>query len=242
MAFGDKRSGDREAFARPFLLLGGGLAALFASTFVLLALLGGFGAEEARTLVEAVSQIDRIWVAALLMGLLFADLFVAMPTLTLCLISGFYLGPWLGGATASAGMLLAGTCGYGLSRRFGTKALRRICPDEKRLEEAVALFSKRAPLALLLCRASPILPEVSSCLAGAAKMRFSRYLAYFGMATVPYAFVAARAGSISTIDDPRPAMAAAIGISLTLWLLWWRLAARWSGAGSPRANNGAADA
>ncbi|MCH6255676.1 hypothetical protein MLD52_03905 [Puniceicoccaceae bacterium K14] len=103
---------------KPLLILGGSLAALFASTFLILLLFGGFGADEARSLVESVSEMNPLWVIALVIALLFADLFVAMPTLTLCILSGFYLGPWLGGVVASFGMLLAGVCGYGLSRPF----------------------------------------------------------------------------------------------------------------------------
>ncbi|MCH6258924.1 hypothetical protein MLD52_20375 [Puniceicoccaceae bacterium K14] len=83
---------------KPLLVLGGTLAATFASTFLILAIFGGFGAEDARQLIETVSNIDKVWVAALLTTLLFADLFVAMPTLTLCILSGYYLGPWVGGS------------------------------------------------------------------------------------------------------------------------------------------------
>lgn len=212
---------------KPLLLLGGGLAALFASTFLILALFGGFGTDEARRLVEAVLRVDKAWVAALVIVLLFADLFVAMPTLTLCILSGFYLGPWFGGVSASAGMLLAGISGYGLSRRFGTRLLRRVCRDERKLAETMELFAQRGPMVILLCRAAPILPEVSSCLAGATRMPFWRYLSRFGLATIPYAIVAARAGSSSSLDDPRPAILAVLGISLSLWLLWWRVTARW---------------
>ncbi|MCH6258925.1 VTT domain-containing protein [Puniceicoccaceae bacterium K14] len=133
-------------------------------------------------------------------------------------------------------MLLAGIGGYSLSQRFGMGMLRWICRDEKKLEESVSLFAKRGPILLLLCRASPILPEVSSCLAGATKMKFIRFLLFFGLATIPYAFAAARAGSISSLDDPSPAIFTAVGISLMLWLIWWRMAARWKSEAKIQSN------
>ncbi|MCH6255675.1 VTT domain-containing protein [Puniceicoccaceae bacterium K14] len=107
------------------------------------------------------------------------------------------------------------------------KILRWICRDEDKLKDTIEIFAERGPIVLLLCRASPILPEVSSCLAGATKMCFLRFLFYYGLATVPYAFVASRAGAMSSLEDPRPALFTAIGITGVLWFVWWRLAKSW---------------
>lgn len=210
---------------KQLLTFGFGLGAAFASTLLLLALVGGFGAEELRDLAESVARIDRRWVALLVVGLLWADLFVAMPTMTLCLLAGYYLGAGWGGAAASAGMLGAGVSGYWISKRWGVGLLRRICRDEAKLAEVSELFGRRGPVALLLCRAAPILPEVSSCLAGATGMGFGRYLLYFGLASVPYGFVAALAGSASSLEDARPAVFTGLALTLGLWGLWWRVRA-----------------
>jgi uncharacterized membrane protein YdjX (TVP38/TMEM64 family) len=67
----------------------------------------------------------------------------------------------------------------------------------------------------------PILPEVSACLAGMMNLPFKKFLITWFISTIPYAFIATYAGSVSSIDNPKPAIFTAIGLSALLCILWF---------------------
>jgi uncharacterized membrane protein YdjX (TVP38/TMEM64 family) len=205
---------------RELVKIGLALAAIFASTFLILRLSGTLTLEEIRAWLSS-AHIAPVYVALLVIVLLFADLFIAVPTLTISILAGYFLGPWAGAAAAAAGMLSAGITGYWLSRRYGTALLKRIYRDERKLEEMRAVFAESGLLVLLICRALPILPEVSCCLAGATRMPFWRFLAAFSVGTIPFAAIASYAGSVSSIGNPMPAILVFIALPGTLWLGWF---------------------
>jgi uncharacterized membrane protein YdjX (TVP38/TMEM64 family) len=78
-------------------------------------------------------------------------------------------------------------------------------------------------LMIIMSRASPILPEVSACMAGITGMKFRRFLLAWTINSVPFALIAAYSGSVSSISNPRPAIYAAISIYAVLWIGWWIL-------------------
>ncbi len=88
------------------------------------------------------------------------------------------------------------------------------------------IFSLYGPAMLIVCRAMPILPEVSCCMAGATRMPFLKFFAMYSLGTIPYALITTYAGSISTLGQPTPAIMTAIIISLILWLAWYILGKR----------------
>lgn len=197
------------------------LAAAFASTFIVIKATGVLTIDDVRTWLTMASEINPIYVAIAVIILLFADLFIAVPNLTICILSGYFLG-WLGGGLAStAGMMLAGIVGYWICWAIGPKILMRIYKDPNKLAEMQHIFSEHSTSVILMCRALPILPEVVACLAGANKMSFVRFMVYYSISTIPYSFIAAYAGSKSSLANPTPAILAAIGISLALWFSWF---------------------
>ena len=161
------------------------------------------------------------WVIGLfIISLLIVDLFIAVPTLSLTILSGFFVGVELGVLYSSVGMAGAGTLGYGLSRYKGESFLKKLCKNDEELSDMKSLFSAHGPMALSLCRAAPMLPEISSCLAGVTKMPFRKYILFYLLGTIPYAIIAAYAGSISSIDNPSPAFYTFIGMFVVLTLAW----------------------
>lgn len=197
------------------------LAAAFASTFIIIKATGVLTVEDVKHWLTVASEINPIYVALAVVILLFADLFIAVPNLTVCILSGYFLGWLSGGLAATAGMMLAGIVGYWLCWAIGPKFLLKIYKDPKKLEEMQAIFSEHGASVILMCRALPILSEVVSCLAGANKMSFFRFMFYYSISTIPYSFIAAYAGSKSSLANPTPAILAAIGISLALWFSWF---------------------
>ncbi len=161
------------------------------------------------------------WIIGMvIITLLVVDLFIAVPTLSLTILSGFFVGVEFGVLYSSIGMAGAGSLGYGISRYKGERFLRKLCKNDDELLEMKSLFSAHGPMALSLCRAAPMLPEISSCLAGVTKMPFSRYILFYLLGTIPYAIIAAYAGSISSLDNPSPAFYTFIGMFAVLSLAW----------------------
>ncbi|MFC1673250.1 TVP38/TMEM64 family protein [Pseudomonadota bacterium] len=201
--------------------LGGGLALAFLSTFIVIKAMGWITAEDVRAWLEAGRTASPHMVGLIVAGLLFADLFIAVPTLTITLLSGYFLGFELGFAYALGGYWLAGGTGYALSRVLGRRALSAVTRDSAKIEEMDELFNRHGLVVLSMARAVPILAEVSACLAGATKMPMKRFALGWAINSVPYAAIAVYAGSISSLDDPKAAIFAAIGLTGALWSAWY---------------------
>lgn len=197
------------------------LATAFASTFIVIKATGILTIEDIKNWLTIASEINPAYVVLTVIILLFSDLFIAVPTLTICILSGYFLGWLTGGLASTAGMMLAGVVGYWICWNIGPKLLIRIYKDPKKLEEMQNIFSEHSTSVILMCRAMPILPEVVSCMAGANKMSFIRFIAFYSITTIPYAFIAAYAGSKSSLTNPTPAILTAIGISIVLWFSWF---------------------
>ena len=202
------------------------LALAFVSTFVIIKATGLFTFDDIQKLLGQAQQIHPGYLAFVVIGSLFSDLFIAVPTMTVSIMAGYFLGWPLGFTATIGGFFLAGIVGYGISRIYGWRLINRIYKDRKRLAEIQHAFSAYGPIVLIICRAMPILPEVSCCMAGATRMSFYKFLIMYALGSVPYALITTYVGSVSTLDKPTPAIIAAIGVSLLLWSAWWVLARR----------------
>ncbi|TBR41941.1 DedA family protein [Marinomonas agarivorans] len=198
-----------------------GLALFFASTFVLLNFSGVLTVAKIESWLAFAQTVNPIVVATLVSFLLFIDLFIAMPTLTVMIIGGYFLGWQLGALAAISGIFLAGVCGYGLSAKYGDRMIALLIKDPVKRIEATTTYQQHGPVIILLSRAMPILPEVSACMAGMTKMPFGKFLAFWLISTVPYTLIATYAGSISTLENPKPAIFAAIGLTSAVWFGWF---------------------
>ena len=196
------------------------LTICFASTFLLLNATGLITLDKISHWLELAQQSSPMLVGSVIAFLLFADLFVAMPTLTLMILSGFFLGPKLGATFSILGLSAAGFSGYALSHRYGDKLARIIIKDEEELKTAMQSFRQFGIGTILFSRAMPILPEVSACMAGLTRMSKLTFAMAWLLSTVPYAVIASYAGSISTESNPKPAIIAAIGLTTFFWLSW----------------------
>ncbi len=197
------------------------IAIFFASTFVIIKLSGVLTLEQIEGWLLQAKTLSPVYVGSLVAALLFADLFIAIPTLTITILAGYFLGPVFGAVAALTGMLLAGVCGYGLSVKYGGTILQFLVKNESKRIEVMQIFQQHGFAMILLARALPILPESSACLAGMTKMKFGKFLLAWLLSALPYALIAAYAGSISSVDNPKPAIFAAIGLSGVLWSLWF---------------------
>lgn len=206
---------------KPLIIIALALSALFASTFLLLTTTGLVTLGEIEDALSAASEVHAAYVFGAVALLLFADLFIAVPTLTIAILAGYFLGFMVGGLAAVLGMLMAGMSGYSICRTYGPGLLLKLLRDPEKLIQMRETFSKQGVALLLICRAAPILPEVTCCLAGATKMPFWRFTFCYGVATIPYGFIAAYAGSQSTLANPKPAIIVAVTVTLLSWLAWY---------------------
>lgn len=200
-----------------FLIISG----IFASTFLLMSFTNLLTISDIENWLSQATEWSPIYVGSIVATLLFADLFIAMPTLTICLLSGYFLGHTYGSIAALIGILLAGVCGYVISRYYGKSILGFLLKDEDKRNEAVRTFQDHGFAMILLSRAMPILPEASACLSGMTKMPFSQFFLAWSISSVPYVLIATYAGAISSFENPKPAVFTAIGITTFLWLAWY---------------------
>jgi len=197
------------------------LALVFLSTFAFIKAMGWVTTDDIRAWLQAGQTASPHAVGMIVTALLFADLFIAVPTLTTTLLGGHFMGFQLGFAYALAGDWLAGGAGYLLSRSLGRRVLQAVTRDREKLAEMDNLFHRHGLMVLSMARAIPILAEVSACLAGMTKMAPTRFALGWAINSVPYAAIAAYAGSISSLEDPEPAILAFIGLTGILWTGWY---------------------
>ncbi|NRA19762.1 MAG: VTT domain-containing protein [Oceanospirillaceae bacterium] len=197
------------------------LITFFTSTLLIIKFTGVLNVTQIKDWLIAAQDLSPFYVGSLVALLLFADLFIAMPTLTVTILAGFFLGHLYGSIAALIGLISAGSCGYALSYRYGDKVFNFLLEKKTQREEAIASFQQHSVMMILLSRAMPMLPEICACLAGASKMGYMKFICCWLLSAIPYVLVATYAGSISSIDNPTPALYTAIGISALLWIAWF---------------------
>ena len=206
------------------------IAIAFASTFVLGRMLGILTEENVRIWLETASTLSALTVASVVIALLFIDLFVAVPTLTIVILGGYFLGFETGLLAAMIGSALAAFGGYAICRKWGERALAKVVKDADERAEMREAFASHGPGMILLARAAPILPEVTACMAGMTRMSLARFALFWGIGTLPYMAIAAYAGSVSSLDDPMPAIYAALFLYGVMWTGWLAYRRWWMGS------------
>ncbi len=197
------------------------LACVFASPFLIAKLSGFLSLESIQNFFDSIKSSSPVFVGSLIAALLFADLFIAVPTLSICILAGFFLGITKGVLFSLIGVYLAGVCGYFLSSLYGGHVLDKILKNEDEKQDLFQSFQKYGLIMILLSRAMPILPEVVACLSGMTKMRFFKFILAWSVSSIPYVVIAVYAGSISSLDKPKPAIFTMIGLSSFFSICWF---------------------
>ena len=197
------------------------LALIFVAIFLLGQLFGLLTVDKVRGLLEAAQQVDPAYIFAAVVILLLLDIILSVPTLATILLAGFFLGFPMGAAAAFTGLTLAMLAGYTISWKYGGRAINFLIKNEAERTEMAAAFLQSGPAMIMLSRSAPMVPEVTACMAGVTRMPLLRYLIFYALGTLPYVGIAAYAGSISTLNDPKPAIFAALGLYAALWIGWF---------------------
>jgi len=195
----------------------------FATTFLIMKVTGVLSVEKIETWLKLAKEVHWLYLGALVIFLLFLDLFIAMPTLTIIMLSGYFLGHSYGAIVSIVGVFLAGITGYLISYFFGNKLVSAIIKDKAQQADMRKQFNQYGTFMIIFSRAMPILPEVTACMSGIVKMPFIKFITLWLISSVPYVVIATYAGSISTLDNPKPAIITAIILTSTMWCAWFVL-------------------
>lgn len=206
---------------KPLLKIMAALTLIFVAIFLFGQFFGLLTVEKVRGFLEAAQQVDPAYIFAAVVILLLLDIILSVPTLATTLLAGFFLGFPLGAAAAFTGLTLAMLTGYFISQKFGGRAISVLIKSETERADMAAAFARNGPAMIMLARSVPMAPEVTACMAGVTRMPLLRYLTFYTLGTLPYVGIAAYAGSISTLNDPKPAIFAALGLYAVLWIVWF---------------------
>jgi len=142
------------------------------------------------------SPAGRIWAGLLLGTLLASDLVLPLPSSVLMTLCGATCGFAGGFAVATAGAMVGAWLGFGLCRRYGRPAFRRLIDDQPGEVERVGCWLETyGAWGIVLSRSVPMLTEVVSCLCGLGELSWRRFTLLAALGTLPVCAVYAYAGS-----------------------------------------------
>lgn len=216
---------------RGTITIAGSMFVFFTILFVLAVGLGAFNPAAVGEFLQGSGEAgnSRALIFGLIVLLLAIDLFLPVPSTIIMILAGFTLGPVLGPTASSLGAMAAGIGGYAGCRAGGRRIYRRLVDEEEEARFS-RLFEEWGALAFVVSRAFPMAPEVLACVAGMSRMPFGRFAARFAYGTIPFAIICGVAGSLSTWENPWPAIAAAIAIPASAFIAWKFIGARRLGA------------
>ena len=152
------------------------------------------------------------WIVAI--GLMVSDLFLPIPASAIMSAIGSKYGMLMGFIINFTGLLLSGITAYFTARALSKKYLRLIC-TEKEIQEYGHFFNRFGGTSIILSRALPILPEVTSIMAGFVKMNLRLYLGSLTLGSAGVALLFTWLGH-SSAQEPIWGIATSVCIPLVL--------------------------
>ncbi len=159
--------------------------------------------------------------AAAIVAILAADVFLPVPSGPVSTLAGSQLGFLLGTATSALGMTLGAALAFGLARRWGRPVAEHFSSPEQvaELEDACR---QHGPWMLILTRPLPVLAEACALLVGALQMTWQKFLP---TVLVSNLVIAATYSALGQQADRYGWLPAALCASVALPLAfawWWR--------------------
>jgi uncharacterized membrane protein YdjX (TVP38/TMEM64 family) len=187
-----------------------------------------------KLLVENLLGIDlepwaRSWMAdagptgaAVVVGLLFADVFIPVPSSVIMVLSGAAFGVWWGSLLAFAGSIGGEWLGFELARRYGTSLSSRFIGDDREQQRLNAMLATHGAAAVAVTRALPVVMETMSEVAGLSTMKRRTFLLASALGTAPIVVIYAYAGAVSRETGSLvPAVVIVIAVAAAGWV-WYR--------------------
>jgi uncharacterized membrane protein YdjX (TVP38/TMEM64 family) len=174
------------------LLLLGGLVGLSAIPFMV------FGERFEAGDFLAFIQSDSPWAAVLGVAAMAADLVIPFPAQAIMTNFGMSWGWFMGGLLGSAGTFTAGFLAYWLCRLLGQRAVNFIAGEED-AARLKSFFERHGFWSIAVSRWIPLVPEVISSLAGAARMAQWRFMAGNLLGSLSVGFAYSTLGSMDNV-------------------------------------------
>ena len=158
--------------------------------------------------------------AALIVGLLAADLFLPIPSSLVMVLSGAAFGVGWGAALSLVGSIGGEWLGFELVRRYGRRASAKMVGDDE-IERLSRVFAKHGAAAVAVTRALPVVMETTSVVAGLSAMRRSTFLIASLLGTAPIVVVYAYAGAVSReANSIVPAVVILVAMAGLGWIIY----------------------
>ena len=170
-----------------------------------------------------VSWLDNAGVgsAALIVGLLAADVLLPIPSSIVMILSGAAFGVAWGSVLALVGSVAGEWLGFELVRRYGRGMANRL-GDEREIADLDRLFKRYGAAAIVITRPLPVVMETMSLVAGLTAMSRWAFLAASFIGTAPIVVIYAWAGARSReVGHLLPAVVMLVAVSGAGWL-WYR--------------------
>jgi uncharacterized membrane protein YdjX (TVP38/TMEM64 family) len=179
----------------------------------------GDALETAFTATGAITWLNQYgrWAWAAGIALLVADLVLPIPGTVIISALGYMYGPLVGGLFGATGSFLSGALAYGLCRRFGQRAARRLLGQHD-LERSEHLFATVGGWIVVLSRWLPVLPEAVACMAGLTRMPPPLFFVALACGSLPLGFTFAAVG-YAGVASPAVAVLLSAIIPPLLWLI-----------------------
>jgi uncharacterized membrane protein YdjX (TVP38/TMEM64 family) len=161
--------------------------------------------------------------AALIVGLLAADIFLPVPSSVLNTLAGSQLGVVGGTAASCLGMTIGAVVAFALAKRWGRPVALWFTREEdlRRLEQLAAVYG---PAILVLFRALPVMAEASVLLVGLHNLAWRRFLPPVLLSNLGIGLAYAMFGELAGRNQWLP-LALGIAVALPLLLIavsrWW---------------------
>jgi uncharacterized membrane protein YdjX (TVP38/TMEM64 family) len=197
------------------------IISVFVLIFIIVNLTGILSVGDIKNYLHQIEKADKTLIFAIVVLLLSSDVFLSVPTILIVTYAGNILGFAGGLAAATLGMLFSGIIAYILCRITGNKMLHILIKDKKQIDEVNSIFHRMGYGMLIIARALPMLPEATCCLSGMMRFNVLKFISYYLLGTLPYAFVLTYLGSISDRNNPYPAFTGIGLVYLVLYLLWY---------------------
>jgi len=160
--------------------------------------------------------------AAVVIGLLAADILIPVPSSLIMILSGSAFGVWWGAAIAFAGSISGEWLGFELARKYGTSLSTRFIGDEAERRRMNDLLVTHGAAAIAATRALPVVMETMSIVAGLSPMKRTTFLAASTIGTAPIVVVYAYAGAMSKETGSLvPAIVILLAVAAVGWI-WYR--------------------
>ena len=148
---------------------------------------------------------------------LVGDIILPLPATGIMALLGKVYGFWLGTLFSFSGSFLAGLIGYFVAKVFRERGAHRVV-TETDLNNFKQIFDRWGAVTIMVCRALPVLPEVTTVMAGLAGMPLRKFIPALFVGSLVTSSVFTALGLYGK-DDSLVGLIASVLLPAIIWLI-----------------------